>query len=189
MKIPACFPPLLVCEIFLSFALSALRAQPKLDAVLTDAGVSAVVCQLTKLETLSNFPIPTLNTFPWSSCFLLLFDTKKTILADNAAALFIPLMWREMLLELDNAASVATTLGHVVLLNGCPINILSTQLPQKQLGAIELALCVEGQVKLSVKEELVSAFYASHRDIARNRARSFADSQIHDGAFFQSLPL
>ena len=161
-----CAEPLARCEtLFLQPSLASTTLSA-LDAILADASIGAVVCQLPWAKTISIEPTFTLGALPRGTfCFLQL-HAIFAVLAQSAATLFAPLMRWKLLLELHHVAPDAQRLWHVLGSDRLPIDSLAAQLLHKQIRAFCLALREQLSLEGSVDEELGPVLDPCQRHVA-----------------------
>ena len=161
-----CTEPLARCEVCFCQPSLANAALSALDAILADAGIGAVVCQLPWATAISIEPAFTLGALPRGTfCFLQLHAT-FAVLAQTAATRFAPLMRWEILLEQHDAAPDAQRLWHVLGCDRLPIDSFATQLLHKQIRDFCLALREQLSLEGSVNEELGPVLDPCQRHVA-----------------------
>ena len=98
-------------------------------------------------------------------------------------------MRREVIFEMHSAASNAQRLRHVFGDDSLPIDIIATQLFQKQLRSLCFTLREQLSLEGPVDEEFASVLDTGERHVTRDWTGSFSNPQIDDRTIFERLAL
>ena len=123
---------------------------------------------------------------------LLLFSVVRILSLAGFAQTFLilafPLPFRKLRFELLPIAAVAHVRRHVLLFNGLPIYLFTTQDFQQQLWTFQVALAEQRSIKGSEYKQVLHLFDSGECHVAGHWAGAGAYLHVHD-CCFQRLPL